>query len=414
MSFQVQFTPPALPEETWLEGLSLYWVKRDGPLVSFLAIWDAPSLKDYAPGVRRLLLRLLSEENTYYPKGELGRRLTKLGWTWSWEAHRDAIFLTAEGLVENVASALSLLSKMVEYPLLRGEGVRRQLYRLVEEHQRRWASPAYRADGKLAQLLWGDCYTVSEAASRDLLMELPIEQVELYYNRFLRRGLRAIVVGGPSIPTEIHEWTRWVAPIRYEIPWPWKRGRSVCYTEHMPEVHQASLRLGYPWIRSSHPLYGFYRLALVRLGGYFGSQLMQVIREEAGLTYGIHIRVEETQIGSFFSIVTEVAQDRVREAVARIEQEVQKWSTCPFPQPALLREVRNYLLMQYMPEGLSEWIYRIGRLVAAGRSVADYVQQGEQIAAAQWERWPELSLPATPCVQVGVGVDSAIFATACV
>lgn len=166
-------------------------------------------------------------------------------------------------------------------------------------------------------------------------------------------------------------------------------------------------------MRSVHPQYGLYRLALLRLGGYFGSQLMRILREEKGLTYGIYARAEETLAGSALHIAAEVRHDQAEAAIAAITTEVEKWAEEPFPTAEVLLECRNYLLAQLMPEHRGEWVRRIAALLARGRPISLYYAHAGQIAEADRHPWPRLDLPKTLPFVVAVGPNTLTFAPTC-
>lgn len=391
--------------------LTLHFLAHSGPLGHFAAIWDAPALKEYSPGLRHLLLRLLTEENRRYPQGELQRRLSRLGWEWYWEASRDTLSLRAAGLVENLSTALSLFYTAIAEPLLRGPLTRLHLKRLIEGQRQAQAHPPYRADAFLADALWGQAYSLLEKASPDELEALDDMALEAYFQRFLWRGLRHILVAAPKVPSTLQAWAEWAKPLSYALPV--TLPSESCVTEPFPSAKQVSLRLAYPWVRPTHSAYGFYSLAAMRLGGYFGSQLMRHIREKAGLTYGIYARAAATQVGGYLIIGTEVAQNRAAEAVERIHQEVHAWDQHPFPEEATFQEVQNSLLLQLYPEGLSAWVERLVQELARRISPSLYKERVRQIAQATWDTFPPLPLPTTPCVQVAVGASEPIFVGAC-
>ncbi len=411
MSFRLEWVPPPQPAVISVQGLPLYWIRERGSLAHVALVWEAPALRKYPAGLRRLLLRLLAEENRFYPQGELNRRLRRLGWHWSWEATPDAILLQAEGLAENLSSALELVRIAVEAPILGGPAVQAHLERLVEAQERAWANPSYRADAYLKKALWSKSYALGDVASPGDLRAMDLAALPDFYERFFRRGLRALVLSAPVLPSGIAKWADESGPLSYALPLPTWSPHT--YSEGFSAAKQVSLRLAAPWVRSVHPLYGLYRLALLRLGGYFGSQLMRTVREEKGLTYGIYARVEETWAGSALYISAEVRQDQATAALESISEEVAQWAKQPFPTPQLLLECRNYLLAQLMPETAGDWVRRLSHLIARGRSVELYAQQAMQISAADTRPWPELELPATLPIQVAVGPEALTFAPAC-
>ena len=59
------------------------------------------------------------------------------------------------------------------------------------------------------------------------------------------------------------------------------------------------------------------------LGGYFGSRLMQNIREEKGYTYGINSSIVPMQEGGYFVIGTDVKREFTKNTLTEIEKELQ-------------------------------------------------------------------------------------------
>lgn len=88
------------------------------------------------------------------------------------------------------------------------------------------------------------------------------------------------------------------------------------------ESIQTSIRLGKRSINRTHPQYPQFILLNHILGGYFGSRLMKNLREEKGLTYGIHSSVSTFANDSVFMIGTDVnKQDRAL-AIDEIKREI--------------------------------------------------------------------------------------------
>ncbi|MDE6121522.1 MAG: insulinase family protein, partial [Muribaculaceae bacterium] len=58
-------------------------------------------------------------------------------------------------------------------------------------------------------------------------------------------------------------------------------------TVEASESLQSAVAIGIPAVRRDNPHYVPLRIAVMALGGYFGSRLMSNIREDKGLTYNI-------------------------------------------------------------------------------------------------------------------------------
>ena len=113
--------------------------------------------------------------------------------------------------------------------------------------------------------------------------------------------------------------------------------------------NQASLKLGFRSLDRSHQDYPLLALSNKILGGYFGSRLMKVIREDKGLTYGIHSSLGHFKQASFFQIGADVKKDAWEQVIDLIKIEIGKL------RDGLIKEeelelVKNYMLGEFQNE----------------------------------------------------------------
>lgn len=108
-----------------------------------------------------------------------------------------------------------------------------------------------------------------------------------------------------------------------------------------PNKMQASIRLGNPTISRTHPDWAGLQLANHILGGYFGSRLMKNIREEKGLTYGIHSSIQSMLHSAWINISAEVNSDSSDLALEEIHKELVKLIEIS---PAEIEMARNHLI----------------------------------------------------------------------
>lgn len=107
---------------------------------------------------------------------------------------------------------------------------------------------------------------------------------------------------------------------------------------------QVSVRLGKPCIRKrDDPDYFDAVMVNHLLGGYFGSRLMKNIREEKGLTYGIHSAMHHFHHASFWVIAAEVNQQNTQHAIDEIHLEIRRLKEEPVS-PDELETARNYFI----------------------------------------------------------------------
>lgn len=85
---------------------------------------------------------------------------------------------------------------------------------------------------------------------------------------------------------------------------------------------QTALKLGRICPNRNEPEFPAFALAQTILGGFFGSRLMQNIREDKGYTYGIYSTIQHLQHASIFSITSEVGSDVSDLAINEIDLEL--------------------------------------------------------------------------------------------
>lgn len=87
---------------------------------------------------------------------------------------------------------------------------------------------------------------------------------------------------------------------------------------------QSAIRMGKEMPGRLHSDYAGLQVANTIIGGYFGSRLMNNIREDKGYTYGIGSRIYAQTHGSYFMIGTEVGTDVTQAAIDEIVKELKQ------------------------------------------------------------------------------------------
>ncbi len=406
MTPAIQFHPPRWElQRACYERVCLWHLPLRRPLSQVFWVWDAPALTEYHPVVRNAFLSLLKESQP-----ERLASLSTLGFRLSQEIHLDGIITGLQGLSENLPEALEILYCLwTEVSLT--EGVMRPIVeRMARERQRAWAYPSFRASAYLEKHLWQPPYAPSSHLPPEAIQTLSAKEVRRFYEELLRKSLRHIIVVAPAVPRVLFRWMEWQGVLHYRLPlhspsWGW-------YTEADESARQVSLRLAYAGLRRNHPDYPLYRLALTHLGGYFGSLLMQEIREKGGYTYGIYAQPTEAWAGSYFTIESEIDKARSTEAIQKVLDIVSAWAEKPFSDEETLLQTRNYLIARLSPETPSEWAHTIARLLLHGYGPQWYIQNAERISTLElsdYERWRG-DIFSEPIGAVVVGSPAPIFA----
>jgi len=105
---------------------------------------------------------------------------------------------------------------------------------------------------------------------------------------------------------------------------------------------QSSIRLGRRMFKRDHPDFEPMFMLNTLLGGYYGSRLMQNLREKKGLTYHIYSSLDTFLFGGYFLISTEVDKSRSELALNQIKKEIKRLQEQPVPAREL-ETVKHYL-----------------------------------------------------------------------
>ncbi|KQM76880.1 peptidase M16 [Pedobacter sp. Leaf216] len=118
--------------------------------------------------------------------------------------------------------------------------------------------------------------------------------------------------------------------------------KQFVYTEK-PDALQSAIRIGQLAINRKHEDFSGLQILNTVLGGYFGSRLMNNIREDKGYTYGIGSGISSLQQAGYLFIATEVGADVCSAALTEIYKEIDILKNEPVGEEEL-NLVRNYML----------------------------------------------------------------------
>ncbi|MDY5999262.1 MAG: pitrilysin family protein [Candidatus Limisoma sp.] len=104
-----------------------------------------------------------------------------------------------------------------------------------------------------------------------------------------------------------------------------------------PEAVQSAIKIGIPTILRTHPDYIPLRILIRAFGGYFGSRLMQNIREDKGYTYGISSYLSGMRNNSLINISCQCDNRYTYRVVDEIRAEIKRMQTEPIPEEELNR-----------------------------------------------------------------------------
>lgn len=196
------------------------------------------------------------------------------------------------------------------------------------------ANVAYRAVTRLRELLMGQGNPSAVQISPADYEAVTAQEARQVFER-MRQGKIHAFLGGSMPQSTVDEVRSFLESLPTAnqcyldiVPYTPDTETTRCHID-MPDTVQWAVALGTPTIGREHPDYIALRLAIMALGGYFGSRLMQNIREEKGLTYGINASLMGSPEGAFMEILAQCDGANVDTVIAETRAEIYRLAQCP-------------------------------------------------------------------------------------
>jgi zinc protease len=201
---------------------------------------------------------------------------------------------------------------------------------------------SFLASNEIRKGLFGDHpYGLSTAIQN--AQEIEVAQLRSYFHTYF--SPYKILVIGDLEPGDLNLLRSYAYPIHSAAvsrTYPTTPSRITRQDVDGPNKTQASIRLGKITINRKHTDIAGLTLTNHMLGGFFGSRLMKNIREEKGLTYGIHSGIQHLNQNSWLVISADVNADKVEEAISEIKKELD--SLAVFNDAEELELCKNHLI----------------------------------------------------------------------
>lgn len=206
------------------------------------------------------------------------------------------------------------------------------------------------ANRKIDEYLYGHDHPYGKYSTLEMYDALDRDVIMSFYERYYGRGRCVIFVAG-ILPANIHEQlnrhfghlplNRDALPeiVHPVTPSTQKKNRII----NDPDGLQGAVRIARPFPNRHHPDYKQAMVLNTLLGGFFGSRLMDNIREDKGYTYGIYSYLQNHIGDSAWIISTEAGRDVCDDTVKEVYHEMRRLREEEIPEDELMM-VKNYLM----------------------------------------------------------------------
>ncbi|MEA3448696.1 MAG: pitrilysin family protein [Bacteroidota bacterium] len=202
------------------------------------------------------------------------------------------------------------------------------------------------ADANLDNMIWGKDHPLGYYPTEQKLEHISIDDIKTFYETHYKTNCRIIISG--FFPKNIHTLLNNYFG-KSQMVYNDKSNhteKSAAKNQHlqipMENKSQVSIRWGQMCISPHHPDYFKFKILNTIFGGYFGSRLMQNIREDKAYTYGINSSIQPSSFGSEFRISTDAGREYLKDTIRQIEKEADALRTKKTPKSEI-KLVKNYM-----------------------------------------------------------------------
>lgn len=346
-------------------GLTVYTINAGSQeLVKIEWLFDAGSKFETQKLAARTANTLLKEGTKNLSSAQIAEQLDYYGSFLETDCSKDKAHLTIYSLNKHLSSVLPVVEDILKnatFPEHEFEVYKQNSkQKLIVNNQK----VDVLARNHFNALLFGENHPYGQITAANDYDALELHTVKAFYQNYYTAKNCSIVVSGLIQDETIqllhkHFGTDWkshepVKPAATPVSSSAKKENLI----EKADAVQSAIRIGRVLFNKTHPDYFGMQVLNTVLGGYFGSRLMNNIREDKGYTYGIGSGIASLQEGGYFFIATEVGVDVCKEAVKEIFVEIKKLREELIPDEEL-DLVKNYLLGTFVrsidgPFALSE------------------------------------------------------------
>lgn len=363
------FPLPAVEKRTLPNGASLHALKHDAQPIIGLVITLEAGKQHGAPKALLLYPEMLLEGTAKLASAEIAEKIALLGAQVNIKQGYRFLEIELYGLKHNFVALLELVYECftaASFP----EG---ELQRLRKKEQQQLLisleQTRTRVNREVKKYYFQDNEILKFSPSPSDYEALKRESLVSFHKKVLEKSSYAFFLVG-DYDEEIYNT---LAKLFGSRPHTSKKERSFtlkfqpnlrAMAMPMPDKAQTSLSLLQPCFAPDEEGYMAAKLGVHALGGYFGSRLMQLLREEHGLTYGVHAGLQPAPDGkTIFGIQTELKKGEAERSLQFIHEEIKKLSEEILPQ-AEFERVKNHFIGNYL-KSLATPFGVMGRVRAA-------------------------------------------------
>lgn len=275
-------------------------------------------------GVAYLVAQLMMEGTKNRTPLELEEAIDMLGASINVNASNTDISISANALVRNYDSVLTLVQEILLEPRWDEEEFALAKTKLLNSLKRQKASPNALVSEAFNKLLYGEnhIFSVDRQGTLETIESITIDDLRAYYDANFSPTVSSFLIAGDinrdRVMTSLKDLeAKWPAAEvlfpAFSLPEP--LASSKVYLVDVPGAKQSVINIGYLALPRTDP--DFYPATVMnyKLGGSFTGNVNMVLREEKGYTYGARTGFRGSEIPGPFIASASVRSSATEESV---------------------------------------------------------------------------------------------------
>ncbi len=338
------------PEESKMRGDMLLFSLNHGeqPISRLTLSWPIGLLDVNNSSALSAMSMLLREGSRNFSDVEISETLDFNGAWLKVEPSHHSFSISLYALNKNFADLAPILKDVIEHPLLPENEMRAISNRLASNLEVNLQKVAFVATLENYKSIFGASHPINRFQSPHEIRGITRDEVVGAYKEIIDSGAPRVYFAGQTEPIA-EDVVRFLNGLEINCG---KQGKPQIVGAApsfginkvtMPDSMQSATSISIPTINRNHPDYINLRLAIIALGGYFGSRLNMNIREDKGYTYGITASLLGYLEGAFMEIRVQCDSAYVEAVISEIKNEIRRLAEDPLSADEL-NAVRSFAM----------------------------------------------------------------------
>jgi zinc protease len=272
---------------------------------------------------------LLKESSSSKSGSEMDEILDYYGASWQIFTHLDHISIQWIIPKSNCEVLLPILTDILYHPEFKKDSLERQKLKKIKDLEYNELKYNYRATQLMFRTFFEENSPSGEILTKDHIAQIELQDLKDYYFKIINASnISVFIAGNIDLSLEKNIQNAFNSFLIGNPINPVSNFRTLLCPEIISDIQtdpiQSSLLIckrGISYYNEDRRAFSF--LSTI-LGGYFGSRLMQNLREQHGFTYGIQCGSIYWKNESIFYIESDVTADKTKESIEQCFHEIDR------------------------------------------------------------------------------------------